>query len=201
MTTAQAIDGYGCSCGFKSDTRQKFIGHIRVGQLREGKEAHQSLGRVNLLTGEVTMPPFKHRNAEQLYETKYGRKPPPTSILADFAAKDILTEPPPKTPTTKNKEGKSEKAATVSGTEILSQATQLRFIPRVFTTNLTPIMLLGYEVAIRKWGWRSDMPFENYLDTIIFNYTLEHGTQLQGAVTIFDEDEHDNGQEPESEEK
>lgn len=193
MATIQAIEGYACSCGFKTDNKKTFTSHLVSQKARkDGHQAHHSLGRINLLTGEITMPPYNQRNLDQVYESKYGKKRPPS---------DILSEPPP--PEREKKPAKPGAGTpTVSGTEIISQATQLRFIPRVFTTNLTPIMLLGYEVAIRKWGWRPDMPFENYLDTVIFNYTLEHGTQLQGAVTIFDEDEEpDNGHEVEVKEE
>lgn len=211
MTTlpAQAIEGYACSCGFTTDDRKKFVAHVGGMKRKEGKDKHDSLGRINLLTGEVTMPPYRQRTLEQIYETKFGKKRPQP-------ASDILTADPPPIPENtsekKTKPGYGDtpgktlppsKTTGASGTELISQATQIRFIPRVFTTNLTPIMLLGYEVAIRKWGWRSDMSFENYLDTVIFHFTLEHGVQLQGAVTIFDEDEEpddDGHKEPEPKE-
>ena len=175
MTGAQAVEGYGCTCGFKTDDRKKFLGHI--GSMRHKEPGyHDSRGRINLITDEVTMPPAKDRTPSQLYETKYGKKHPG----------EAGTSP---TPTKK----------AVTSTEILNQANQIRFVPRVYTCNLTPIMLLGYEVSLQKWGWRSDMPFENYLDTVIYNYFFEHGTKLQAAITIFDEDEEPsgNGHEPE----
>ena len=188
---AEVIPGYLCSCGFTTDDKVKFLAHCGSMARKEGADKHHTMGKINLVTGEQIMPPYHQRTKDQIYETKYKKKRPTGPVQSEvilgassqqdipFGASDISK---------KSKGNGNAPKPTITGTNILSDATQLRFIPRVFTCNLTPIMLLGYEVAIRKWGWRPDMPFENFLDTIIYNYMFEHGTQLQGAITIFDDE-------------
>lgn len=185
MTDNQNVQGYACICGFQTDDKKKFVAHFGFAK-RDGPGIHKSRGRINLLTGEVIMPPYTERSLEQIYETKHPGYLERKQQKAQRAKQtDVLTIPPPSQPP----DGKKAPVAKSVPTDLIEAATQIKFIPRVFTCNLTPIMLLGYEVAIRKWGWRPDIPFENYLDTVIYNFTLEHGTQLQGAITIFDEEE------------
>ncbi len=180
----EVIPGYLCACGFTTDDKTKFLAHVGGMSSKEGSDKHHTKGKINLLNGDLIMPPSKDRTPDQIYESKYHKKRP--SPLTTDSSPDVLSQ---EVNSGKANKGNGASNKPVTGTNVLSQATQLRFIPRVFTCNLTPIMLLGYEVAIRKWNWRPDMPFENFLDTIIYNYMREHGIQLQGAITIFDDTE------------
>lgn len=61
---AQAIEGYGCTCGFRTTDNKEIRGHVFNMSRQDGKGTHQSLGRINLQTGEVIMPPFRQRTPE-----------------------------------------------------------------------------------------------------------------------------------------
>lgn len=149
----EALEGYLCSCGFTTDDLSTFRGHIAAGS--KEKDAHRSKGRVNLLSGEITMPPFAERTKEQKKETSIGKR---------------------------KKESTSGDGGGIKVTEILSQASTIKFVPRQMTCTYTPIMASGLEAVTRIFHWREDMPFENFLDTIIYNYLLEHGIQLAGFI-------------------
>jgi hypothetical protein len=152
----QSGDGYKCTCGFITDNRFKLLSHLRFGQQKDGKEAHQTAGRCNLQTGEITMPPYLERTPDQLDETKYGKK-----------AQKV------------NPDGK---ITTVRTTEVLAQATEVRFIPRIFSCTYTPIMQAALAAAVNVFHWRQNMPFENFLDTVIYYFFFEHGVQLAGYI-------------------
>ncbi len=62
---AQTIEGYGCTCGFKTDNAEELRIHVMRGALMDGKGTHKSLGRINMQTGEVIMPPWNKRAKEQ----------------------------------------------------------------------------------------------------------------------------------------
>jgi len=174
----KVIKGYACKCGFRTDKKTALFGHIGGMRRRDGHDAHESLGQVNLINGEMILPPYKERTLEQIYETKRPEH-------SEHPTSETAVQP----------DKKSKGSKPVTATEVLSHATQIRFVPRMYTCNLTPIMLLGYEVAQAKWGWRADMPFENYLDTVIYNYFFEHGTKLQAAITIVEDEEFNDGHE------
>lgn len=170
--TYQEGDGYKCSCGFITDDRMKFLNHIRIEGQREGKENHKSLGRCNIQTGEITMPPYPERTPEQIQESLYGRK------------------------ALKVKDGKTQ---TIRTTDILSQATEVRFVPRIFTCTYTPIMQAGLAAAVNVFNWRKDMPFENFLDTVVYLFFKEHGIQLAGYIvddTLLSSSRGDGHEEP-----
>jgi hypothetical protein len=152
----QSGDGYKCSCGFITDDRHKFLTHISHGKRKDGKDSHDTLGRCNILTGEITMPPYLKRSKEQLDETLRGRK----TIRV-------------------NEKGKLQ---TIRTTDVLSQASEIRFVPRIFTCTYTPIMQAGLAAAVNVFHWRQNMPLENFLDTIIYYWFKEHGIQLAGYI-------------------
>ncbi len=105
-TQAQAIEGYGCKCGFKTADKNDFGRHLRSAGKRDGRGIHRSIGRINLQTGEVIMPPWSERTEEQKTESRYAKK----------------TD------------------TTIKPTDVLANAQELRFVPRVCTTDYTPIM-------------------------------------------------------------
>jgi len=67
-------------------------------------------------------------------------------------------------------------------TEELAAAQQITFVPRVFTCDYTPIMRAAWEFVVREWGWRPDMPFENFLDTILHAFFKDRGVILAGYI-------------------
>lgn len=146
----RAIEGYGCSCGFTTDDLGEFRRHLTSkGKVEKGK--HKSLGRVNLQTGEVIMPPVKDRTTEQKKASVYGKR-------------------------------KTDGATETTKTTELSAAQQVKFVPRVFTCDYTPVMRAAQEAAIREWGWRSDMPLDNFLDTVLHIAFKDRGIILAGYI-------------------
>lgn len=152
MSESQSGDGYKCECGFISDDLTNFRKHILQGVREDGKGVHKSAGRVNLATGEITMPPYEQRTDEQKRETLYSKKPT-------------------------KKSNKKENTPSRS-TDFLNNATEVKFVPRIYTTTFTPIMQQGWHAAVNILGWRHDMPFENFLDTVIFRYFKSIGIPL-----------------------
>jgi len=180
MTNSQSIDGYKCSCGFITEDKKKFFGHFRLNRQakREGTERHESQGRVNMLTGEITMPSYNERTPDQKAESNFGRKE--TQLRADGKARTLRT------------------------TEMLAQASEIRFVPRIYTTTYTPIMMQAQDASVKVWGWRSNMPLENFLDTVLFMFFKEHGVEL-GQYTVdptvysgAPDDNHDNHDRPDN---
>lgn len=163
---AQVGDGYKCQCGFIADTLKKFRSHFMRAGRKDGKGVHKSVGRVNLQTGEITMPPYLERTPEQIAQSKHGKK--------------------------KEKGDKSD-VGLMRGTDILANASQIKFIPRIYTVDYTPIMRGAQEAAIRVWKWRDDMPLGNFLDTILYIFFKEHGIIL-AAYIVEEEKEEAHGQ-------
>lgn len=161
QANSQALEGYRCTCGYITDDMPKFRTHLVVESQADKKNGkplgqHKSDGRVNMLTGEITMPPFNQRTKEQQKESSIGKR---------------------------NKDKKSDNTAGgFKTTEVLSQATMLRFTPRQMNCTYTPIMQATLEAVTRVFAWRADMPLENVIDTIFYNYMLEHGVQLAGYI-------------------
>ena len=156
MAESQAIESYGCKCGFKTISRTEHMRHIRLGQKTDGKEAHATIGRVNA-AGEVVLPPYMERTKEQLAATKHGLR----------QQKDIPDD---------EKKPKRDTEA-IRQTSTLANAQQIKMVTRVFTVDYTPTMKIGYEASHRLWGWQ--MPFEDFLDTVIWRYFKIHGVTLE----------------------
>jgi hypothetical protein len=161
--TPQSGDGYKCSCGYITDDKTKFLIHIGAEGRKAKKEGvpneHKSEGRVNISTGELTMPPYMNRTPEQKAESNFGRKE--KKLTADGKIINVRT------------------------TDILGQASEIRFVPRIYTTTYTPIMMQAQDAAVKWFGWRPNMPFENFLDTVLFMFFKEHGIEL-GQYTVDD---------------
>ena len=150
----QAVEGYLCSCGFKTPDKSLFTKHVLGGQNKKGEE-HRSRGRVNMETGEITMPPYNERTDEQKKASQHARK----------TGKSITG-------------GKAESRMTDNP----SIAQEIRFVPRIYTADYSPIMRAAQTAAVREWNWRTDMPLGNFLDTIIYNFFKEHGITLAGYI-------------------
>lgn len=161
---AQAIEGYGCTCGFRTTDNKEITRHVFNMSRLEGKGTHRSLGRINLQTGEVTMPPYNQRTAEQKRQSKYAHK----RSNAGGATQGGALAPSQRT------------------TEILPNAQELRFVPRVYTTDYSPIIRAAQDAAVEFWGWPKDMLLGDFLDTALHFLFKEHGITLAG-YTISDE--------------
>ena len=73
MTEPQALEGYLCACGEKFPDKKSFNTHQLTASKKE-KGVHLSRGRVNMATGEVTMPPYNDRDQKQRKASKYAVK-------------------------------------------------------------------------------------------------------------------------------
>jgi hypothetical protein len=170
---SQAIEGYGCICGYVTDDLAQFQRHMLDGGRKDGKGVHKSKGRINMSTGEVVMPPWEERNKEQI----------------DASRVALRKDPKPK--------DKAGVITAVVRTDNVGEASEMKFVPRVYTTTLSPLLQTAYVAAReprpRGWGWRKDMPFANFLDTVIYNYFDEHGTKLMAWINS--EDREDGGAE------
>jgi len=82
----------------------------------------------------------------------------------------------------KAKYGRKGDDGEVKPTSDLSIAQQLRFVPRVFTCDYTPIMRAAQQAATREWGWREDMPLDNFLDTCLSIFFKDRGITLAGYI-------------------
>lgn len=146
--------GYGCICGFKTTDKTEFTGHVMRSALADGKGTHKSIGRVNMVTGEIIDPPWAERSADDRRRT--GTAPNKSSELKETKKEQ------PKVP--------------------LGSAQQIRVVPRVFTIDYTPIMRMAQDASIEFFDWRPDMPLENFLDTILYMFFKEHGITLCGYI-------------------
>ena len=145
----QAIEGYACVCGYQTDDMKTFRTHL----LQKGHlepGVHKSQGRINMATGEKILPPWTERTPEE-------RK------MSVYAA-----DAPKKGPT----------VASIK-TENLGDATEIRFIPHVMTIPFSNILLCAHEAAVREKWVRPDIPIQNFIDTVFYNYFKEHGLVLQ----------------------
>ena len=157
---AQADDGYKCSCGFITDDKGKFFHHIGSMCRLEGKGSHKSEGRVNLQTGMITMPPYEQRTEEQRTASIHAKKAKKSDLVGTISA--------------------------VRTTDILQSASSIKFIPRIYTTSYTPIMMQAQDAATRFFGWPSNMPFEDFLDTTLVKAFKMWGIEL-GSYKVADD--------------
>lgn len=199
----QSNDGYACSCGEVFKTLDTFRSHLasmglkaKHGQIPKGE--HKSLGRVNLQTGEITLPPWPQRTHKQKAASNRGvrkQKPiltGPISSSSELNKKnyneELFVEDEDGTEKTEKTDTKTNKN-TVRITSDPNNATEIKIVPRIMTMDFTPIMRVAQVVSIREWGWRPDMPLENFLDTVLYNYFKEHGIVLNGYFVTTEEGE------------
>lgn len=62
------------------------------------------------------------------------------------------------------------------------QSTMLKLVPGTVTCPLTPIMQMAKVASIKEFNWRSDMPWENFLDTCLYLLFKYWGVTLQGYI-------------------
>ena len=154
ISESQVSDGYICSCGETFAGNREFKGHYLTAG-RDGSE-HRSRGRVNMETGEITMPPWNERTAEQKKESRYAKK--------------------------KDRPSSSTVSATSSRqTEVLAQAVELKFVPRIYTIDYSPVIRMAQDASRAVWGW-PELPLGDFLDTIIYRYFSRCGVILAGFI-------------------
>jgi len=162
--SSQAIEGYICSCDFKTLNKKEFTSHVRKSSAREGKGTHTSRGRCNMETGDITMPPWKDRTDEQKALSVKANKDAGSSVKSS------------------KKNGKSGEVRPARQTDNIGGALEISFVPRVFQCDYTPIMRAAREFVINEWAWRHDMPFANIIDTILNGYFQDREIILAGYI-------------------
>ena len=167
-------EAWACICGFNTSDKKEFTSHLLFGGKRDGKGVHKSRGFINLETEESILPPWSERTDKQKSEGIPSKK----SVAKAEKRETAVLE-------------------TKRQTEVLEEAQEIKFISKVFTSSYTPIMRAAREAATRFWGWRADMPLENFLDTVIYNFFKEKGIILAGFIV---EEEAETIEEKEKEE-
>lgn len=175
--TGQLSEGYACKCGFKTSERREFHTHMLVASRKDGKGHHASLGRVDLKTGEVLLPPSAQRTWEQKMMTRFSVRGEPKAPFGLRATVNETPSDPPKDEKTEKTDKGLSRMTNSPGT-----AMEIKFIPRVMTASYTPIMRLAQECAVREWGWRPEMPLENFLDTCLYHFFKDREVTLAGYI-------------------
>ncbi|MCK4388465.1 MAG: hypothetical protein KAW00_06795 [Dehalococcoidia bacterium] len=185
-TTTEPELGYGCICGFKTTDKVKFTSHVMFSAQKDGRGTHKSLGRVDMETGEVVLPPFAERTDEQKKQARHkvstngGDESGGGGGTGGGGAGG----------------GGTGKTPIVQSTSHIAEASQIRAVPKIFTMDYTPIMRVAQDAAVKYFGWRPDMPFENFVDTVLYYYFLEKGITLMGYVvddSLLPKEEDTNG--------
>ncbi len=64
-------------------------------------------------------------------------------------------------------------------TDDIDKANFIKFSPYVFNCRYTRIMHIARIVTIKEWGWPEDLPFEDFMDTILYHFFKDRGITLQ----------------------
>lgn len=163
---AQAIEAYACSCGLIEPDLNQFKGHQM--STHADRENHQSLGRINTETGEIVMPPAKDRTKEQWAEAKYGKKPELSERSSSPSTASKVTPQQP---------------------EAMQRAMQIRFVPRIYTIDYSPILRAAQDASIEFWRWPADMSLGDFIDTVLHMFFKEKGITLVGYIVEETEEE------------
>ena len=67
-------------------------------------------------------------------------------------------------------------------TNDINKAQFLKFQPYVFNCCYTPIMHIARLVTVKEWNWPEDLPFEDFLDTIIYHFYKDRGITLKDYI-------------------
>lgn len=112
------------------------------------------------------MPPAKDRTPEQWAEAKYGKK---------LETSEQSSSSP-----------SAPKGARPQLAQAMGQATQIKFVPRIYTIDYSPILRAAQDASVEFWEWPKDMTLGDFLDTALHLLFMEHGITLAGS-TISDE--------------
>jgi len=188
MAQETVVEGYGCTCGFTIQDKIEFTSHLMLAGKRDGKGTHKSLGRINITTGDVTLPPWEDRSLEDREKTKYGGLDG-----ADDNREEKSEKNDEKSGKSDEKSGKSGKSdgkgpkvtkpeTTILQTTNVADAQEIRVVPRIYTMDYSPMMRAGQDAATRLWGWRANMPLGNFIDTVLYLFFEEKGVTLCGYI-------------------
>jgi hypothetical protein len=155
-------DWYGCSCGDKFPTRALFISHL--GHPPKDDKEHKSIGRIDAISGAVTMPPWNQRTKEQKEASRFAKRTQTNATQKNPSAipTSILT----------------------SNVDV---AQSIKFVPRVMSVDMTTILRLAPLAAHNEWGWPlvgPDLPLEDFIDTCINGFFKDRGIILQGYINL-----------------
>jgi len=156
----QAIESYACTCGFTTEDAKEIRTHVMLASAQDGKGTHKSLGRIDRQTGEILLPPWDKRTKQQKQQSTHGKHARGESTVGT--------------------------GAPLRTTDVLASAGELRFVPRVYTTDYSPIIRAAQDAAVEYWEWPRDMTLGDFLDTALHFLFMEHGITLAGS-TISDE--------------
>jgi len=194
--------GYKCICGYISETSGPFLQHIGSNRRLKPDEHHESMGLIDLDTGEVIKAPGawkdrrKHKTENQAESHQVQLQPPdflpPFNSPADNKNTDNTVESSINNLTPQNtvesdnnqikpakvKNPKKSSAPTARMTDNLSHATELKFVPRVFQCNLSMILLQTINICYNVLGWPKEWTLEDILDKICFTWLQEHGIEI-----------------------
>jgi len=172
----QPVIGYACICGWKTTDKEEFTSHCMFQAQKDGKGTHKSLGRVDMKTGEVVMPPDAERSPEQKQQSKQRLNKSDNGGGGGGGGAGGGGEGGG------GGAGGGAKTQTLQATKDIADAQQLRMVPKVFTAGYTPIMRIAQDAAVKYFGWRPDMPFENFIDTVLYLFFKEKGITLVGYI-------------------
>ncbi len=74
-------------------------------------------------------------------------------------------------------------------TNDIDKAQFIQFQPHVFNCRYTRMMHIARAVTVKEWGWPEDLPFEDFIDTILYHFSKDRGITLQEYIV---EGEHGN---------
>lgn len=77
-------------------------------------------------------------------------------------------------------------------TDDIDKAQFIKFNPYVFNCRYTRIMHIARLVTIKEWGWPEDLPFEDFIDIILYHFFKDRGITLQEYIV---EGKHGNEEE------
>lgn len=115
-----------------------------------------------------------------------------TEELSDFVqtpSKAVYKEPNPQTA-----DSQTEVVKTKPKLEAL--APSLRFRGVAVEVTYTPVMMIARMAATEKWGWDQNIPFENFIDTILYLFFKDRGILLQAYVDTNEMPVEGNGHAP-----
>lgn len=185
--------GYACTCGETFNDLEIYKKHM----LAKGRQGgHKSAGKVDLTTkesvnhlyykggrGSAKMSTFSDmKEGTELKDGQPDKKDneptPPKEVIDESLSQDNSPPPaaPAKTKKEKKKEEKESSAARV--TDNLAEATQIRFVPKVYQVTLTPILQITLNICYNVLGWPKEWPIDRVLDELCLIVMKEHGINI-----------------------
>lgn len=136
-----------------------YKGHLlKMGRKEPGQ--HKGSGRIDTRTGEyLDEQPEQEQETQQMAKTEKSEKPE--------------VEPKPPKPPKPKKEAKQ-------ATQVFQEAMEIKFVPKTYTTTLSPTLTTAYRAAQQLWGW--DMEIGEFIDTVIYRWFKIKGVTLAGFL-------------------